>query len=121
MSSKNISYQIIFKLNKDIELQIGKLGGFTFPTGVYVYTGSARKNIDQRIWRHLKKNKKKHWHIDYLLTLNECTIQKIVKSDLDECTLNQSTHGEIIATGFGASDCDAGCISHLKLRIRSNY
>jgi len=116
MSPQKISYQIKFILTKSIELQIGKLGKFTFPPGQYIYTGSAKKNIGKRIQRHLKKDKKLHWHIDYLLTQSECQIQNFIQSELNECDLNQSTTGEIIVAGFGASDCRKGCISHLKFQ-----
>jgi Uri superfamily endonuclease len=92
-----ISYQIIFNLNKSIELQIGKLRIYPFPAGIYIYTGSAKKNINQRIQRHQKKIKKLHWHIDYLLNQNECKIKEMIKSDLDEYILNQNTQGSIIA------------------------
>lgn len=114
MCSAKISYQIFFSLYRSVELQVGKLGKFIFPKGNYVYTGSAKNNIDQRIQRHQIKNKKLHWHIDYILNREECKIQKIIKSDLDECMLNKTTSGKIIIPGFGASDCIDGCISHLK-------
>ena len=116
MITDKISYQIIFILKKTVELEIGRLGKYTFPVGKYIYTGSAKKNIDQRIQRHQKKNKKLHWHIDYLLTQRECQIQNFIQSELNECDLNQSTTGEIIVAGFGASDCRKGCISHLKFQ-----
>ena len=61
------SYQLFINVTKEINLKVGKLGRFIFPTGTYVYTGSAKKNIDKRIERHLSKKKKLHWHIDYLL------------------------------------------------------
>ena len=61
------SYQLLIKVTKDIDLKVGKLGRFIFPVGSYVYTGSAKTNIDKRIERHLSKEKKLHWHIDYLL------------------------------------------------------
>ncbi len=117
MCSVKISYQIFFTFNTSVDLQIGKLGKFIFPKGNYVYTGSAKKNIDQRLKRHQIKNKKRHWHIDYLLNRDECKIQKIIKSDLDECTLNQTTSAKVIVPGFGASDCINGCISHLKFFV----
>jgi len=63
MSSAAISYQIIFSLNKDVRLRIGRPGIFDFPAGKYIYTGSARKNMDSRLARHLRKDKKPHWHI----------------------------------------------------------
>ena len=114
MTSDKISYQIYFILNKSIHIQIGKLGRYTFPAGKYIYTGSAKKNIDQRIQRHQMKNKKLHWHIDYLLSRDECKIQKIIKPELDDCILNKATPGKLIFPGFDAIDCRKGCISHLK-------
>jgi len=114
MLSEKISYQIFFNLNKSTTIQIGKLGKYTFSAGKYIYTGSAKKNMDRRIQRHRNINKKSHWHKDYLLNGDECKIQKIIKSSLEECTLNQSTNGKIIVPGFGASDCRRDCISHLK-------
>ena len=55
------------KLKKDISVKIGKLGICNFSKGDYIYTGSANKNIEARVDRHRMKNKKLHWHIDYLL------------------------------------------------------
>jgi Uri superfamily endonuclease len=54
------------------------------------------------------------WHIDYLLAAPGVAIAEEVRSDADECTLNQATAGDIPAPGFGASDCKHGCGSHLK-------
>ena len=51
------SYQLFIKVNKDIDLKVGKLGRFIFPIGSYVYTGSAKTNLDKRIERHLSKKK----------------------------------------------------------------
>ena len=113
MISKEISYQI-FILKKTTKLQVGKLGIFTFPKGEYIYTGSAKRGIDKRIERHKNKNKKLHWHIDYLLDCKECSIKRIIKSKLNECSLNQSVTGNIIVNRFGSGDCSNGCRSHLK-------
>jgi len=110
------SYQLHIHLNKNIEIQIGKLGKFTFPMGNYIYTGSAKKNIDERIKRHQSNSsdKKLHWHIDYLLNDKNSKITEVQKFDIEECTLNQKATGEIIVTGFGSSDCKNKCKSHLK-------
>ncbi|MGC8594718.1 MAG: GIY-YIG nuclease family protein [Candidatus Kryptoniota bacterium] len=111
-----ISYQLIFNLKKDIEIRIGKLGLCFFPEGTYVYTGSARKNIEARLSRHTRKSGKRlHWHIDYLLSHPDCKIVKIKRSTAGECDLNQRTKGRVIIPGFGSSDCVHGCKSHLKL------
>ena len=87
---------------------------FTFPKGIYVYTGSAKRNIDKRIARHLSKDKNLHWHIDYLLANEQTKIIKVTKSELSECDLNTDVKGIIIVKGFGNSDCKENCKSHLK-------
>ena len=108
------SYQLLIKVTKDIDLKVGKLGRFIFLVGSYVYTGSAKTNIDKRIERHLCKEKKLHWHIDYLLNNDDVKIIDIKKSEMIECSLNKKTFGTIIIKGFGSSDCNLCCGSHLK-------
>ena len=108
------SYQLLIKVTKDIDLKVGKLGRFIFPLGSYVYTGSAKTNIDKRIERHLCKEKKLHWHIDYLLNNDAVKIIDTKKSEMIECSLNKKTYGTIIIKGFGSSDCNLCCGSHLK-------
>ena len=108
------SYQLHINVAKEIDLKIGKLGRFIFPIGSYVYTGSAKKNINKRIERHLSKKKKLHWHIDYFLNNDAVQIIYIKKSEMIECSLNKKTCGTIIIKGFGSSDCNLCCGSHLK-------
>ncbi len=108
------TYQLHISLNCAITIRVGRLGCFLFPAGNYIYTGSAKRNMAARIRRHLLKRKTKRWHIDYLLVRPEATIIHVDYSPASECGLNQDTLGEITAPGFGASDCRAGCGSHLK-------
>jgi|TARA_B100001105_G_scaffold25907_1_gene18150 Uri superfamily endonuclease len=108
------SYQLIISLSQNINIQIGKLGLFSFQKGTYVYAGSAKRNMDARIKRHLSKDKNLHWHIDYLLANKQTKIIKVIKSELSECDLNGHVKGKIIAKGFGSSDCKENCKSHLK-------
>ena len=108
------SYQLFINVTKEINLQVGKLGKFIFPVGSYVYTGSAKKNIDKRIERHLSKKKNLHWHIDYLLDNDAVQIINTRKSRITECSLNKKTKGTTIIDGFGSSDCNLSCRSHLK-------
>jgi len=114
MKSHFRSYQLILKISEKISIKIGKLGLFTFPAGQYIYTGSAKKNMEQRIARHLRKEKKVRWHIDYLTTLASVEIIEVRRSAENECSLNKKTKGRITVPGFGASDCKEGCRSHLK-------
>ena len=111
------SYQLHINIKNDIEIEVGKRGRFKFCVGKYIYTGSAKKNIDERIKRHQSKSpdKKLHWHIDYLLKDDNVEILAVHKFDKPECILNQEVGGEVIVAGFGSSDCKSGCGSHLKL------
>ncbi|RLF60544.1 MAG: GIY-YIG nuclease family protein, partial [Thermoplasmata archaeon] len=61
------SYVLIINLKKEKEIEIGRLGRILFNKGYYAYVGSGLNNLEKRVGRHLRKNKKKKWHIDYLL------------------------------------------------------
>ncbi len=113
------AYRIYIKVSKQITIEVGRLGSITLEKGRYIYTGSAMKNLKQRIERHLRKEKKLHWHIDYLLTAQNVKITKIEaipSEQRNECLLNQelisSGTAEYSHFGFGSSDCRK-CKSHL--------
>lgn len=114
MTQNPITYQLKITLSKPVRLIVGKLGSYDFPAGEYIYTGSARRNIEARIARHLGKNKKLKWHIDYLLATEEASITEVVRHSQAECKINQNTPGIVLIPRFGASDCHSGCGSHLK-------
>ena len=108
------SYRLLIEVAAPVKVQVGRLGEFDFAPGRYVYTGSARRNIDQRIARHLRREKRLRWHIDYLLNAPGVRILSVERSPGEECELNQPGAGKIAVPGFGASDCRHGCGSHLK-------
>jgi Uri superfamily endonuclease len=108
------TYQLHIHLSVDSDIQIGRLGLFHFPAGNYIYTGSAKRNLQARIDRHLRQEKTLRWHIDYLLASPAATITQVNTFDQDECPLNQAVDGVVIVNRFGASDCRSGCGSHLK-------
>ena len=109
-----ITYRLHIRLAERVTVQVGKLGRFIFPAGRYVYTGSARRGLEARIARHYKKDKPLRWHIDYLTTRPQAEIFQVDRLDMPECAANRTVAGDIIAPGFGASDCRAGCGSHLR-------
>ena len=116
-------YQLKIKIKQNISLKIGALGKRSFPKGDYVYTGSAMKNLSKRIARHQSKEKKLHWHIDYLLAHPKVELVEVVSypSEIrEECRYNQimiKKKAEIPVLGFGSSDCKK-CPSHLlKIKI----
>jgi Uri superfamily endonuclease len=109
-----MSYQLLIDVSQPVRCAIGCLGEFDFPAGLYVYTGSARRNLDARIARHIRREKALRWHIDYLLTSQGVHVVEVVRSRRTECALNRASRGRIVAVGFGASDCRADCGAHLK-------
>lgn len=108
------TYQLLIKVAEPVRVRVGRLGEFVFPAGRYIYTGSALRNFEARISRHLSPAKKMHWHVDYLLAAPGVCVCEVTRFCEPECLVNMRTSGEIVAQGFGASDCRAGCGSHLK-------
>jgi Uri superfamily endonuclease len=107
------TYQLLIRLAEPVRIRVGRLGSFEFPAGRYVYTGSARRNPEARIARHLSAVKRLHWHIDYLLAAPGADVAGTLRFGETECEVNGRTLGRILVPGFGASDCRAGCGSHL--------
>lgn len=113
-----VTYQLEIELAHPLRgLRIGALGTFDLPAGRYVYTGSARRNLEARIARHLRKKKALRWHIDYLLAAPGVEVVAVRRSRRAECEWTRSTPGTVVIRGFGASDCRAGCGGHLKRRV----
>jgi Uri superfamily endonuclease len=114
LKSPPITYQLKIEIERPVTLRIGRLGEFLFPAGRYVYTGSARRNLEARIARHLRQEKTLRWHIDWLLSADAVSVAAVVRSGAEECVLNQKARGVVLVPGFGASDCRSGCGSHLR-------
>jgi len=109
-------YCLIIKLFHECNMTVGCLGTFNFSIGFYTYVGSAQNSLKSRIERHLQREKKVHWHIDYLLNYGHVIGIHTYAGEKDmECVLNHKIRGIKNATipvkGFGSSDCS--CISHL--------
>jgi len=107
------SYVLLIQLPKEQTITIGSLKALHFPGGYYAYVGSAMGGFKARISRHLKSNKKRHWHIDYLL--DKASITGIILGETiarTECTIAQALSRQFDSVpGFGCSDCR--CHSHL--------
>jgi sugar fermentation stimulation protein A len=107
-------YIAIFYLPRDWTIQIGRLGTFRFRQGVYLYVGSAQRNLSARIERHNRKKKTLHWHIDYLSAMVEMLGAITIPGTRElECRLAKklSNMFETTVPNFGASDCR--CAGHL--------
>jgi Uri superfamily endonuclease len=108
-------YVLIIQVDKDVGVNVGALGKLRFKKGEYAYVGSAQTNLEKRINRHLRKKKRKFWHIDYLLDNDAAKIANVFFKEAnkaEECRIAQviGARGEPTA-GFGCSDCK--CKSHL--------
>jgi Uri superfamily endonuclease len=111
-------YQLKIKVRAAISLRVGALGNFILPPGRYIYTGSAMKNLEKRIARHRRPEKKLRWHIDYLLAEPAAQILQVISYPSkikEECQYNQELLGQgagVPIPGFGSSDCRQ-CAAHL--------
>ncbi len=115
------AYRLFIRVPRAIRLQPGRLGMIRLEAGEYLYVGSAKRNLRQRVARHCRlaqeKRGKRHWHIDALL-LHPWS--RLVKAEAlpggEECQLVQAAlaAGAVAAAaGYGATDCRAGCPAHL--------
>jgi len=80
--------------------------------GLYLYVGSAKRGLHQRLARHVKKRKNRFWHIDYITCRRDVAVQAIYLSVHAECeTLSTvSQFGTLFGRKLGSSDCK--CSSH---------
>ena len=108
------SYVLLLRLEEPCEIAVGRRGRHRYSRGDYLYCGSALGGLAARLARHARREKRLHWHIDYLLaqaalhgawvmpgtTRLECLAQRAL------CRL-----GGLPLRGFGSSDCR--CPGHL--------
>lgn len=109
-----ITYQLLIEIGQAVDVVVGRLGRCYFPPGLYIYTGSAKRNLEARIARHLRSEKRLHWHIDYLLAADGVRVAGVRRYVEGECAINQATPGTVPVPGFGATDCHRHCGSHLR-------
>jgi Uri superfamily endonuclease len=113
------TYMLVLHLPEPHTLTVGKLGQFDFPAGYYLYAGSARGGLLGRVSRHLRADKKLHWHIDYLNSqqggAEVVDVWWQTGKERLECDFADAARrlqgATLPAHGFGSSDC--GCDTHL--------
>jgi len=110
------AYVLALRLDEPVGLAIGGHTAIIEP-GAYVYSGSAYGpgGIRARLSRHLRRDKKLHWHVDRL-TLAASAIEALALEAGSECaiveTLSRSAAFIPALAGFGSSDCRT-CPTHL--------
>jgi Uri superfamily endonuclease len=122
------SYLLWLQLRQMQVLKVGRLGRFNFPSGDYIYLGSAQGpgGLRARLGRHLLGSGKPHWHIDHLRAATQVRgfgyqIRLLESGSAThlpvECDWSQklATLSEVNlpVPDFGASDCRSGCSAHL--------
>ena len=104
-------YIAVFYMAKGRIIRVGRLGRFSFRSGVYFYVGSAQRNMSARLDRHGRRDKALRWHIDYLSSKADMlgAITIVGPREL-ECQLAKKLGNmfELAVPGFGASDCRCG-------------
>ena len=107
------SYVLLMHLSEEQTIAVGNLSPSLFSRGYYAYVGSALGGFRSRLNRHLRTDKKLHWHIDYLL--QHASLDAIVICETEqriECVIAQALARQFESVPrFGASDCR--CPSHL--------
>ena len=113
-------YCLVIECNTQSKIDCRSFNNIIFPKGYYYYAGSAQKNLSKRIERHIRRDKKIHWHIDYLTAHPDFIIKEVLlfkdKKKSFECLLSKDLNNKFgLITGalnFGNSDCDK-CATHL--------
>ena len=106
-------YVLLIALLEARTITIGSLGPLSFAKGCYGYIGSALGGLRGRIARHLRKDKVKRWHIDYLLEHAEVkevlTLEALGEGKGWECLIAERVGHELQRIAhFGSSDCRCG-------------
>jgi len=79
---------------------------FRLKKGYYAYVGSGMNSLEGRVLRHLRKDKKLHWHIDYLTLIATPLKAYLVPSPVrieEELSKSLNMVGKVVK-GFGSSD-----------------
>ncbi|MHB0856849.1 MAG: GIY-YIG nuclease family protein [Anaerolineae bacterium] len=110
------TYLLVLRLPETQVIEIGGLGDHTFSPGAYLYTGSALAGLEARLARHLRGEKRLHWHIDYLmLHAHPIEAWAALGRERRECAwaglLSRLEDILPAMNRFGASDCR--CRTHL--------
>ena len=117
ISNQPGAYGIVIRLQKLVQLEIGKFDRVELPNGLYFYGGSAfgPGGLKARIGRHVRAKKSLHWHIDHVTSQGKFVALGVVENG-NECDLVAAAIARECAAfpvpGFGSSDCRT-CISHM--------
>jgi Uri superfamily endonuclease len=118
------SYALWLVVSAPVDLPIGRLGAFHFPSGNYVYVGSAQGpgGLRARLRHHSRISTRPHWHLDWLRPQSVLAgiwvaVAKCEAGINLECawghSLSRLPDTLVPAAGFGSADCLQNCPAHL--------
>ena len=105
------TYLLFLTIRERKEISTGSLGILDVKEGEYCYVGSAMNGLRSRLNRHMRKEKRMHWHIDRLTSCADAMEAYVPLRPIPECTLSEMAErcGCIpVLKGFGCSDCRCG-------------
>jgi histidyl-tRNA synthetase len=108
------AYVLWLRLAAPLAVRAGARAAMLEP-GDYLYCGSAKGpgGLRARLARHMRKDKRAHWHVDQLTSAGE-VLGAFLHEGGSECALNAALHDfPAPMPGFGSSDCPC-CVSHLR-------
>ncbi len=111
------AYILIVDLDRPLRMESPSMKGAVLEPGTYAYCGSAHGpgGIGARVRRHLRRDKKPHWHIDRLTGAGKITQVHAVPG-ASECALLERIlclpGTGVPVPGFGSTDCRS-CPAHL--------
>ena len=107
------TYVLLLEVPRALTIPVGRLGPVEFAAGRYAYVGSALGGLAGRLGRHLRREKRRHWHIDYLL--ERAGVVGVIVAQTGErleCEVARALGERYeVVPRFGASDCR--CPGHL--------
>jgi len=114
------TYALLIDVTAPLELTVGMLGLIRLSPGRYAYVGSAHGpgGLRGRLSRHVRRERRQHWHIDYLTEIAPVSyVYFRANARRLECRWAQRLLGLSGATApalnFGSSDCRQRCLAHL--------
>ncbi len=108
------AYLLVITLPAPLNVTLPHRPAATLPPGRYLYAGSARGpgGLRARLARHMRAEKKPHWHIDRLTEAGTVEGAWAFPGG-DECALITALASlPVPLPGFGSTDCRI-CTSHL--------
>ena len=112
------TYALLIGVEAPLVIRAGRLGEISLDAGRYVYIGSAHGpgGLAARVERHLRREKRLHWHIDALTAAAPVVevwwVETVERLECAWARALLTLPGvSVPARGFGSSDC--ACPAHL--------